>query len=152
MKILVTVGTTKFDELIEAVASSAYFADCECVLQVGPGGRHASGFRCLEYTPDIEDYYRWADVVVTHAGAGSIYRLLELSKRLVIVPNLSRVDKHQADITAYMEAHRHAIAAWSLGALAGAVQEAAIADLAPFRKTDFFAGEEIAQYIDKGDL
>lgn len=147
MKIFFTVGTTRFDSLIEAVARDAYFKGHECTLQVGPGGRQLSGFECFEYTKDIDSYYEAADVVVTHAGAGSIYKLLEMRKRIVVVPNTDRLDSHQSDIANYMDKNGYAIAANDLARLSECVRKAAEASLKPFEKTDFFAAKEIVEFI-----
>ena len=147
MKIFFTVGTTRFDSLIEAIANDGYFKDHECILQVGPGGRQLAGFECFEYTKDIDSYYAAADVVVTHAGAGSIYKLLEMRKRIVVVPNTDRLDSHQSDIANYMDKNGYAIAANDLSRLSECVRRAAEADLKLFEKTDFFAAKEIVEFI-----
>ena len=147
MKIFFTVGTTRFDSLIESVAGDSYFREHECTLQVGPGGRKLRGFECFDYTKNIDAYYDAADVVVTHAGAGSIYKLLEMRKRIVVVPNTDRLDAHQSDIANYMDKNGYAIAADDLSRLSECVRRAAEADLKPFEKTDFFAAKEIVEFI-----
>ena len=40
----------------------------------------------------------WADLIVSHAGSGSILESLSLGKRLVVVVNESLMDNHQAEL------------------------------------------------------
>jgi len=148
MKIFVTVGTTRFDSLIAHVAQDAFFRSQETVLQVGPGGLQPEGMESFEYTDRIAEYYAMADVVVTHAGAGSIYQLLGLGKSIVIVPNTDRLDTHQSDIANFMHANGHALSVMDLNELVAAVQNAADTAFRPFRREAFFAAEEILDFLD----
>lgn len=89
--IFVTVGTTKFDELIatvlsreilEALSSKGYY---KIILQIGktlfvPNCSSRYGFVNIEYfnmTANILPYVQNADLVISHAGAGSILDALE---------------------------------------------------------------------------
>ncbi len=148
MNIFVTVGTTRFDSLVQQVAKDPFFRFNDCVLQVGPGGLHPEGFQVFDYSVRIEEYYKHADVVITHAGAGSIYHLLDLRKPMIIVPNMERLDSHQHDIAAFMHTNGYALSVWDLNRLSEAVQEAAHTTYRIFERDDFFAGEDILSFID----
>ena len=147
MKIFVTVGTTRFDSLINACRNDPFFKMHDCVVQTGPGGGRVETAESFEYTDDIERFYIWADVVVTHAGAGSIYRLLELQKNLVIVPNLDRLDKHQLDIASYMAANGYALSVSNVDELSSVVSLAFGKKFRAFVKEDFFAASEVLDFV-----
>lgn len=148
MKLFVTVGTTRFPRLMKRISTDPFFQQHECVLQVGPGGGRPEGFKSFEYTGRIDSYYRRADVVITHAGAGTIYRLLELRKRMVIVPNIDRVDLHQYDIANFMHSNGYAVTVTDFSQLSEAVNFASRKSFRVFRPDPFFAGDEILNYID----
>ncbi|MFD0848385.1 PssE/Cps14G family polysaccharide biosynthesis glycosyltransferase [Sphingosinicella xenopeptidilytica] len=147
MKIFVTVGTTRFDSLVQYIAENEYFRTHECVLQVGSGGPHPDSFQVFDYTNQIDRFYAWADVIITHAGAGSIYRLLDMRKSLVIVPNTDRLDPHQSDIARFMHENGHALAVDSLPELTAFVEKAATMRFHPFEREAFFAVEDILNFI-----
>ncbi len=148
MNIFVTVGTTRFDSLVKRVARDPFFYENECTIQVGPGGLLYDGFEVFEYTDNINEYYERADVVVTHAGADSIYHILGLRKSLVIVPNSDRMDKHQYDIATFMQTNGYALSVFNLDGLTEAVQTAARATFRPFERNVFFAGTDILDFVD----
>lgn len=148
MNLFLTVGTTRFDSLVQRVALDPFFRSNECVLQVGPGGLHPEGFEAFEFTDKIDEYYKRADVVITHAGAGSIYKLLDLRKPMIIVPNTDRLDRHQYDIATFMQTNGYALTVFALDALSEAVQEAACTTFRIFERDAFFGGEDILNFID----
>lgn len=147
MKIFLTVGTTRFDSLMEFVAKAPYFKAHDCILQVGPSGKKMANFECFDYVSNIDHYYEWADVVVTHAGAGSIYRLLSMRKRIVIVPNSDRLDHHQFDIARYMSSNNFALATSTYSELPAAIDAAATKEFALFHRDSFYAAENILTLI-----
>lgn len=101
--IFVTVGTNeaRFDRLLRAV--DALGADGELVVQHGPSSIRPARARCIEYLSydEIVELMRTADVVVTHAGVGSVMTALTNGKRPIVVPRLRRfdeaVDDHQLE-------------------------------------------------------
>lgn len=148
MNLFVTVGTTRFDSLVQWVALDPFFRSNDCVLQVGLGGLHPEGFEVFEFTDRIEEYYERADVVITHAGAGSIYQLLDFRKPMIIVPNTDRLDRHQYDIATFMQTNGYALTVFALDTLSEAVQKAARTTFRLFERDVFFAGDDILGFID----
>lgn len=107
---LVTVGTTKFDSLVEFLDHNLpKIKSLDATFQVAKGGLRPRNYKWFEFDKHITDYYMKADVIVCHAGAGTIFRLLELQKKILMVPNFDRVDSHQREIGEYMATHGHAI-------------------------------------------
>lgn len=106
-KVFVTVGTTSFPSLVRFFDRPS--KRCEIVIQTADPTYKAVSAKCFTYTNDIDRYYSWADVIVTHAGAGSVYALLEARYTIVVVPNLERADKHQLELANYIEANQYAM-------------------------------------------
>ncbi|KAB0483018.1 hypothetical protein F7Q91_01575 [Vibrio chagasii] len=148
MKILVTVGTTVFDSLIEHVDSLAGSdKENEYTFQVASSRIKSKNGSYVSFVEDIESYYLNADLIITHAGAGTIYRLLELRKKIIVVPNLERVDKHQSDIAKYMEKHKHLLVSWELDNLLSKINEAKSYVPVYYSKVPFFKVDEIVLSI-----
>lgn len=117
VKILFTAGTTKFLSLIKSaltIASNAPSLDItvQCVdLSMVSDQSLAENITFIERYPSISWVHDNFDVVVSHAGAGTIYNCLENRIPLVVFPNIERVDKHQNDICNYLEAKKFALVA-----------------------------------------
>ena len=136
MKLLVTVGTTPFDRLIKA-ADQQLSHVYELRSQISSGDYVPEGHAFFRRSDNIEEEYAQAELVISHGGAGSIFRLLELSKKIVMVPNLDRVDLHQTDICAFMAANGHAAVCRDLSYLFEVVEEALVMDFVPYRADEF---------------
>ncbi|HEW9976521.1 MULTISPECIES: PssE/Cps14G family polysaccharide biosynthesis glycosyltransferase [Shewanella] len=148
MNCLVTVGTTCFDSLIITANDIAKKNEEDCfTFQISNGIFKPSSGTFFEYSNLIDDVYLKSDLVITHAGAGSIFKLLELGKRFIIVPNLERVDKHQSDISSYMESNNYALVCWCLDDLSDLYN--CLKEFKPnkFAKENFFKFDEISDFI-----
>lgn len=118
--ILVTVGTTKFEALVSAVDTTAFLdAALACgysriVVQKGSGTyqhrvipnagqkgtvlKGSLAIEVLEFVPDLQTHIADADLVVSHAGSGSIFETLTFGKKLIVVPNPLLMDNHQVEL------------------------------------------------------
>jgi len=116
----VTVGTTQFETLVRDTLSAnpLPFAQVlkrleisKLVLQFGKGSKPSTEFvRALEecgievhacrFVPDMSQVISASDVVISHAGAGSILEALRAPrcKLLVVVVNRALMDDHQTEI------------------------------------------------------
>ncbi|KAN0061576.1 N-acetylglucosaminyldiphosphodolichol N-acetylglucosaminyltransferase catalytic subunit alg13 [Thecaphora frezii] len=55
----------------------------------------------FQYAPSLDEYIRQSDVVISHAGAGTIIETLRLPGKppaLIVVANASLMDNHQAEL------------------------------------------------------
>ena len=84
-KILVTVGSTKFDELVEVMDNIAKGLNIEVVFQIGQGKYLPKRGKWFRYDPNIKNWYKWADVVVCIDSAGTIFENLELGNKVIAV-------------------------------------------------------------------
>jgi len=147
MNIFVTVGTTKFDNLIKTVDKKLKDLDSEITMQISNGEYKPKNFEFFEYTKDIKKYFIESDIIITHAGAGSIYELLELEKKIIIVPNLDRIDKHQKDIANYMDSNGYAKKLDSFDRLIETIDFVVNNNFKKFEKEIFFKANEILEHI-----
>jgi beta-1,4-N-acetylglucosaminyltransferase len=149
MKIFVTVGTTKFDSLIEYIDQNKEFDDLNIECQIANGKyipKNHLYFKFCENSAIIRKYES-ADLIISHAGAGTIYKLLEMRKRIIIVPNLDRVDKHQLDLAQYMDKNKYALVSYKLDKLFSLIIISKNTVLNSFEKNNFFKINDIIGYI-----
>ncbi|XP_060548139.1 putative bifunctional UDP-N-acetylglucosamine transferase and deubiquitinase ALG13 [Pantherophis guttatus] len=118
--VFVTVGTTSFDELIAAVttpeATQALqdLGCCKLVVQVGRGKECPDSFSTATFTLEVfrfksslsEDVKK-ADLVISHAGAGSCLEVLEAGKPLLVVINDKLMDNHQLELARQLHKDGH---------------------------------------------
>eukprot|EP01067_Filipodium_phascolosomae_P005816 Filipodium_phascolosomae@DN3928_c0_g1_i1.p1 len=108
-KIFVTVGTTKFPELVLLCLSEEFqqkaFEDgfTDMVIQYGkvPPAVQKNNLLKVEtfdFAGTLTDEMQLSDLVISHAGAGSIIEALRLKKRLIVVVNEALMDNHQVEL------------------------------------------------------
>lgn len=99
--IFVTVGTQlAFDRLIEAVDSWAEtVGGDEIFAQIGPGAYKPRHLEYRDYISPGEHQERMAaaDVIVAHAGMGTILRALELGTPVLVMPRKAALGEHRND-------------------------------------------------------
>ena len=143
-RVFVTVGTTSFDALIGACTTPEFHKKLKTLgfdelrLQVGRGAAPTDTDRVswFRFAPTITEEMRAADVVISHAGAGSILEALELGKRLVVCVNDALMDNHQAELAAALEARGHVVVARGVDDVADALQRVVATRPAPYERGD----------------
>ena len=109
MKVFITVGTTPFDDLMQYCDENIDHDRFKLQAQVSDYATYdIHNYKSFLYTDNIQSYYDWADVIISHAGAGSFYQLMEQKKNVVFVPNSNLKDKHQNDLCKYAEINNYA--------------------------------------------
>lgn len=148
MRILVTVGTTPFDDLVR-VCDEKLDAALTLTIQISNTARYVpKRFPYFRFADKITPYYESADLVIAHAGAGTVFRLLDMGKRLIVVPNLKRDDCHQKDLAAVVARKKWALVCWRLEDLPGLISGAFEQPLAAYERQEFFGGSYINRIID----
>src|SRR3989338_6363739 len=135
LKIFVTVGThpQPFDRLLEKLDELAGKGKIgkELFAQTGSCTHRPVNF---DYKPlltgaELERRFKWADLVISHGGAGSIINALKNGKKLLIVPRLEKfgehTDSHQVELAKGMEREGKAIVVDGMDRLEEAIQKAA---------------------------
>ncbi|NMU71939.1 glycosyltransferase, partial [Vibrio parahaemolyticus] len=111
INILVTVGTTAFDVLITVIDESfKHDQSVNIIAQISSSSNYTPKYiESFEFSDDFDSFVESADIIITHAGAGSVYSMLEKGKKLVVVPNLTRVDDHQLELAKYVQNNNFAL-------------------------------------------
>ena len=110
--IFVTVGTQlPFDRLIQSIDEWAEkFGECNVFAQTGAGSYKPRSIESSQFV-GVEDYNRKvkeSDLLIAHAGMGSIITSMEYSKPLVVMPRLAKQGEHRNDHQlATVEKFRH---------------------------------------------
>jgi len=140
MNVFVTVGTTEFDDLIKVVDETCgNEIGMKIVAQVSSSSRYKPvNIDYFEFSKDIESFIDKADIIVTHAGAGSVYSMLEKGKKLIVVPNLSRVDQHQAELANYVQKNNFALICDSLNKIFDLISSTETRSFSVYQKEEFF--------------
>eukprot|EP00743_Colponemidia_sp_Colp-15_P009943 GILK01010906.1.p1 GENE.GILK01010906.1~~GILK01010906.1.p1 ORF type:complete len:168 (+),score=23.45 GILK01010906.1:44-547(+) len=124
MNIFVTVGTTLFDALIQAIDSEDFLKTAKkkgfrkIVAQTGRGVysvRHGiqadnsplASLETFKYADTLDNYVAEADLIISHAGAGSVLDALRARKKLIVVINDALMDNHQLELAESLAAQRH---------------------------------------------
>lgn len=124
--IFATCGTShfRFDRMMEALA---VLPDGELCVQHGPATppSGAEAYPFLAFT-ELVAKIEAADIVVTHAGVGSVLCAIRAGHTPIIFPRLRRysevVDDHQAELAVALAERGTAIVAQTPGELADAVR------------------------------
>ncbi|CAO1633759.1 unnamed protein product [Parajaminaea phylloscopi] len=87
-------------------AGSAVFAAFPAELVFVTPAPQSITLRLIDYLQDAKAEFRVSDIVIAHAGAGTILETLRLPvpPRLILVPNTSLMDNHQAELAEAIDA------------------------------------------------
>lgn len=107
--IFVTVGTGKFDELIIKIDELAPKIKEKFIAQIGNGNYAPKNISYFRFKPNLMPYYKKADLIISHGGAGTTYELLAMGKKLVSIANPNRTDIHQEEILEVLSKEKHLI-------------------------------------------
>ncbi|KAJ3054084.1 N-acetylglucosaminyldiphosphodolichol N-acetylglucosaminyltransferase catalytic subunit alg13 [Rhizophlyctis rosea] len=108
--VFITVGTTRFDSLVSATLSPPFLSLLKSqgftTLKLQHGNSSlpttSSSFPITTTTypfkPTLLPDMLSADLIISHAGSGSIFESLEARKRLLVVVNTELMDNHQVEL------------------------------------------------------
>lgn len=121
--LFVTVGTTQFDDLIDAVTSEVALEwlisenYTHVILQYGKGRapvipnekQYESSvvIESYDFKASLEEDMRKAHLIVSHAGAGTVMEALYLNKYLVVVINAALMNNHQKELALALGSRNH---------------------------------------------
>ena len=126
MKVLITVGTTEFDELIFSINNREFVQrltlfKCSLLnIQLGRGiifptvlvenclalGIQVNVFKFKDKL--VEDMIN-SDLIISHCGAGTILELLRLNKVIVLVINSTLQENHQSELAEAVSIYENCI-------------------------------------------
>jgi beta-1,4-N-acetylglucosaminyltransferase len=106
------VGSTLFQNLTDVVLSQEIVQTFvrlgynRLIVQYGSGTipRNVSEsqgnihIETIDYIKDIDTIMEESDLIISHAGSGSILSGLRMGKKMVIIPNTKLMDNHQVEL------------------------------------------------------
>lgn len=149
-RILVITGTTGFDSLVKKIDESRELEDGHVItLQTGEGSYKPIHKPFFDFDKGLKGKLDEYDFFITHAGAGSIFMLLEQKKRVLVVPNTDRADKHQTELAQYVKSHHLCAVCEKVQGIVPAIEaiDRATQNLQPYEKVEFNAVREVLRYI-----
>ncbi|MDR0307894.1 MAG: hypothetical protein LBI42_13800 [Chitinispirillales bacterium] len=149
MKILVTVGAKKYDSLVEYIDSKSEFNDLSIEFQIAKGKYIPKNNPYFTFTDsaDFERKILEADAVITNAEAETIYKLLEMKKRFIIVPHFGKLKKHQVKIINFVWKSRYAFVANEFIQLKILLEIISDYNFSEYSKESFSKAEEILEFL-----
>jgi beta-1,4-N-acetylglucosaminyltransferase len=118
--VFVTVGTTQFDKLVASVTSKMALEWMvsrgykSLTIQYGTGQKPETdatfmtmAIRAYDFQPSLDADMRRADLIISHAGAGTVTEALRLQKKLVVVINTLLMNNHQEELAGAMAERGH---------------------------------------------
>ena len=118
MRVFVTVGSTRFDRLVAAVLGEevqqflAGLGYTDLTVQYGNSDVPAHipallSTQTYTYKPSLLGDIAEADLVISHAGAGTCLEVLQSNTPLVVVVNTHLMDNHQAELAERLTGDGH---------------------------------------------
>lgn len=129
--VLVTVGSTGFDELVRAVDHVAPELNATGLAQIGPGDYHPTNLPYERFVPSLHPLIVEADVVVSHGGAATTLEALNAGASVVSVANPDRYDDHQNDLLAELGAKGSLVWCRDLTRIGDDINTALASDMTP---------------------
>ncbi|KAF9166715.1 N-acetylglucosaminyldiphosphodolichol N-acetylglucosaminyltransferase catalytic subunit alg13 [Actinomortierella ambigua] len=111
-RVLVTVGSTGFDQLVNTVLQHSFHAlllslgYTHLIVQHGSSNFPAEALTgssdlridAFPYKPSLLEDMQSVDLIISHAGSGSILEALRLEKPLIVVINETLMNNHQQEL------------------------------------------------------
>lgn len=161
MKVLVTTGATvAFEGVIRAVLSETVLSSLvesgydQLVVQYGhakslfeelKSDKNPIQVTGFDFTMEIASEIESSDLVISHAGTGSILDCLTAKKPLIVVVNTDLMDNHQLEIANAFKRGDHLIVSTAQNEqLAGAIKEAGHFNFKPLKQSD---GSQVARIL-----
>jgi beta-1,4-N-acetylglucosaminyltransferase len=145
--IFVTVGTTAFDLLIKSVDDIANQIKEEIVCQIADGKYIPINCEYFRFKSNLNQEVMNSDLIICHGGAGTLYNLLALKKKVISVPNLQRKDKHQTDLIDRLSKEKYIISCYNLSELKTKILDAKNVCLKMYERPECRIAEEIIKFI-----
>lgn len=87
-KIFITTGSVlEFDCLIKIMDRINKNKKYNIVAQIGKGVYKPKNIRTFSFTKNINKYYDWADLIITHTGVGTITEICFKGKKAIAISN-----------------------------------------------------------------
>lgn len=99
--IFVTVGThyLGFERLIKKMDEISCVIKDEVIMQTGYTNYEPKNTKWAKFfdIDEINDFYNKADIIISHAGAGTLINCLSIGKKIIVVPRFKKFNEHIDD-------------------------------------------------------
>lgn len=101
--ILVMLGTQdkSFERLLKQIEKEIENKNIkeQVIVQAGYTKFESKNMKIFDYVEQkaLDDYIKKADLIICHAGVGTILNCLENKKKVIVVPRLSKYKEHNND-------------------------------------------------------
>jgi len=146
--ILVTVGTTPFDCLIQQIDQNGS-KDLDIFFQIASGKYEPKNFPWIRFTEEIDDLYDQSEFIISHAGAGSVFNILDRRKKVIVIPNMTRNDPHQKELAEFLHHNNYAPVCWNPTDIISYIQRVNEFQFRMFQKIPFFGDELLIEIIEQ---
>ena len=117
-QILITVGTTKFENLIKAIDKEEFYemliktGFTKLIIQKGYGEYIPKNYKAFENKMKIqiseiinhfENIIKTSDLIISHGGAGIILESLKNKRKVIVCVNDELMDNHQVELATSLE-------------------------------------------------
>ncbi|KAI6045659.1 glycosyl transferase [Pisolithus marmoratus] len=163
MLVFVTVGSTRFDALVQAAISEQVLHALhakgyrQIVIQRGNSDFGINGQDLMVFEKNGMEVETWkfkptilpdiqrADLIVSHAGSGTILDVLRQGKPMIVAPNPTLLDDHQGELSSKLDALGY-LTATTVNNLAATISTFDPSSLIPFPPFD---GSRFRRLIDQ---
>ncbi len=145
--IFVTVGTTQFDELVEAIDKIAPDLEDTVIVQAGNHEYVPQNCQYFSFTNNFSDFLGRADIVIAHGGAGITFETLNLQKRLISVENTNVIDRHQSDLIRKLSSEGYLVWCEDTNRLNDYIKEARRTEIKKYVRPHCKIGKVIIDYL-----
>jgi UDP-N-acetylglucosamine transferase subunit ALG13 len=153
--IFVTIGLQfSFDRLIKAMDQVAPFLNgVPIIAQVSESTYKVNNMKTLSYIPpaDFNSYLSNAQLIVSHAGMGTILSALELGRPILVLPRLTKYGEvksdHQLATAKYFEKQNYIHVAYHECELKNKLITILNGNLEPLHKINKYASIELIDSI-----
>lgn len=156
--ILVLLGTQNkpFDRLLKAISKEIKNGNIKdkVVAQTGCTVYKDENIEMFDYKPkeEINELINKANIIITHGGVGTIIECIDLGKKVVVAPRLSKykehTNDHQLQITKEFAEKGYIIPLYKFSDLKEALQKAKKLKIKKYESNNENFKNKIKEYID----
>lgn len=104
MKILVTVGCSGFPfdrlfRILDSLCERGEISGSDITAQTGNISYSVRNYRHFDFVAndEMKKYQADADLIICHAGTGTVVGALKMGKKVIVFPRLARFGEHESD-------------------------------------------------------
>ncbi|TPX38313.1 undecaprenyldiphospho-muramoylpentapeptide beta-N-acetylglucosaminyltransferase [Synchytrium microbalum] len=122
LSVLFTVGSTRFDALVSAALSqnvldALYISGFRHIyLQHGHSptpnndiNKTQFNITTFPFQPSMSEFINRADLVISHAGSGTILEVLYSHRKLIVIANDALMDNHQVELGKVLDREQYLV-------------------------------------------